>query len=218
MISVVVADDEALVRRALTVFLQDDSGINVIGDVADGREAVRAAATLQPDVMIMDLQMPVMDGIAATAEISAAWPSVRVLAVTTFGQRDLIVSALRAGASGYLLKDSEPAAIAAAVRAVHQGSAVLSPQVTEALLAASSRGGHPEPVALASHERLSERERDVVTLLARGASNSEMATTLHISEGTVKSHMSSIMTKWGVRDRVQVLVRAARNGLVDLGE
>lgn len=212
-IRVVIADDDSLVRRALSVFLSAPDDIEIVAEATDGLQAIDATSTLRPDVVVMDVQMPHLDGISATAEITAEWPGTRVLAVTTFGSIESILPMLRAGASGYLLKDSEPDEIVAAVRGVHAGTEVLSPRVSERLVASvqAPSGAH---AALPESERLSEREAQVVEQLATGKSNVEIAEAMFISEGTVKGHLSNVMTKWKARDRVQVLIRAAQAGII----
>lgn len=211
-IRVIVVDDEILVRRALTMFLES-AGIQVVGSCSDGVEALDLVGRLRPDVVLMDLQMPRMGGREATERIVESWPDTRVLAVTTFGTVASIVPVLRAGASGYILKDSDPETLATAVRTVHAGSEVLSPRAVRELVASSllPRDG---TVDLPAHERLSGREDDTIQLLAKGYSNAEIARALFVSETTAKSYLSSVMTKWGVRDRVQLLVRAAQRGIV----
>lgn len=213
-IRVLIVDNDSLVRRALVAFIGGELDMEVVGEEQDGIGAVSAVGRLKPDVVLMDLQMPRMGGVDATAEIVRQWPTTRVMAVTTFGTIDAILPALQAGASGYLLKDAEPDDLIAAVRSVHTGSGVLSPQITERLLT-SIQDSARASVPLTSAEMLSEREREVVQLLGTGKSNLEIADAMHVSEGTVKSHLSNVMTKWVARDRVQVLIRAARAGIID---
>lgn len=213
-IRVLIADDESLVRRALTVFLSDADDIEVIGEATDGAHAIAAVGTLRPDVVLMDLQMPGTGGVEATTEIVTRWPHTRVLAVTTFGTIDTILPVLRAGASGYLLKDTEPEDIITAVRNVYAGSGALSPRVTQQLISSIQRTEESTPEMLPESERLSDREVEVVRHLATGMSNSEIAAAMHVAEGTIKAHLGAIMRKWYARDRVQVLVRAARAGII----
>lgn len=204
-------------RHALTVFIRSAPDMEVVGEAADGASAVHVASELHPDIILMDMQMPGMDGIEATRRITDALPDVRVIAVTTFGSAQYVVPALRAGAAGYLVKDTDPPQLVAAVREVLDGSVVISPSVTTALIAAIRDGAQPTTVdALDAHETLSERELHVVQLLGRGMSNAEIAAELHLSEATVKTHLSHVMSKWGVRDRVQTLIRAARADIVRL--
>ena len=212
-ITALIVDDDPLVRRALSVFL-GAAGIDVVGEAEDGRKAIIAARRLRPAVALVDVQMPGLDGVAATAGIIDCSPETRVLAITTFGSIQAIMPMLRAGASGYLLKDTEPEDIVAAVEDVLAGTGVLSPRVTTELLIAIRDLDEPSIADLQEYELLSAREGEVVKLLSAGLSNSEIAEAMHVSEGTVKAHLGSVMAKWGARDRVQVLIRAARAGLV----
>ncbi|WAC65138.1 response regulator transcription factor [Agrococcus sp. SL85] len=214
-IRVLIVDDEALMRHALGVFVSSADDMVVAGEAADGAAAVRACGTLRPDVVLMDMQMPVMNGADATRAVLEAHPGTRVIALTTFTSERFLIPALRAGATAYLVKDTEPDELVAAIRDVHEGSYVISPQVTRELVETVSQGPAarvPEP--LHSSEQLSERELDIVRLLARGLSNAEIAGELHVSEATVKTHLGRVMAKWGVRDRVQTLIRAAKADLV----
>jgi DNA-binding NarL/FixJ family response regulator len=215
-ITVLIADDDPLVRRALTVFLSAADGISVLGEASNGAEAIDSARRLHPDVALVDIQMPGLDGIDATAGIALQPSSTKVIAITTFGTLNAIMPMLRAGASGYLLKDTEPEDIVAAVRDVHAGVNVLSPRVTAKLIDSVRSSALPSVELLRGHEMLSTRENEVVQQLALGLSNAEIAAVMHVSEGTVKAHLGSIIMKWGVRDRVQVLIRAVRAGLVTL--
>ena len=222
MIRVVVADDQALMRTALEHFVAQAEDLEVVGSAEDGVQALEAARTLAPDVVLMDMQMPRMDGVEATARISAEAPGVRVLAITTFSSEQYLVPALQAGASGYLVKDAPPSEVTDAIRRVHAGDVVFSPAVARDLIAAATsadarRPEHGPEEALADHERLTERELDVVRELALGSSNAEIAAALFVAEATVKTHMGNVMEKWQVRDRVQVLIKAARHGLVEIG-
>lgn len=212
-ITALIADDDPLVRRALVLFLRN-AEIEVVAEATDGASAIAAARRLRPDVALVDVQMPGVDGVEATAGIIEQSPSTKVLAITTFGTIESIMPMLRAGASGYLLKDSEPEDIVSAVGEVLAGNGVLSPRVTTRLISSIQDAAAPAAEPLQSFELLSNRENDVVRLLALGLSNSEIAAQMHLSEGTVKAHLGAIIMKWGVRDRVQVLIRAARSGLV----
>jgi DNA-binding NarL/FixJ family response regulator len=211
---VAIVDDDKLVRRALTVFLEDSDDIEVVGEAVDGVDGVALVQELTPDVVLLDMQMPRMGGVEAATEITARAPGTRVLAITTFGTIERILPMLRAGAAGYLLKDAEPEAIIEAVRLVHAGAAALSPAITARLIESAQDGEVQPSDELVGGQQLSEREKEIVTHLALGRSNSEIARAIHVSESTVKTHLSNIMTKWEVNNRVQILIRAARSGLV----
>ncbi|WP_312396189.1 response regulator transcription factor [Kocuria sp.] len=218
-IRLLLADDQKLMRQALRVFIENEPGMEVVGEAQDGRSAVIQAKTLQPDVVLMDLQMPRLDGVAATEEVLAECPNTKVVAVTTFHSEEYVIPALRAGASAYLLKDSEPEDIVAGIRSAIAGEFMASPRVTEVLVnSVVSNPSRPknDPESVAQSLQLSEREIDVINLLCDGKSNREISQGLFIAEPTVKSHIGRIMTKMGVRDRVQVVINAYRNGLVTL--
>lgn len=218
-VRLLLADDQKLMRQALRVFVENEPGMEVVGEAQDGRSAVIQAKTLQPDVVLMDLQMPRLDGVAATEEVLAACPNTKVVAVTTFHSEEYVIPALRAGASAYLLKDSEPKDIVAGIRSAIAGEFMASPRVTEVLVNSVVTGpSRPktDPESIAQDMQLSEREIDVINLLCDGKSNREISQELFIAEPTVKSHIGRIMTKMGVRDRVQVVIHAYRNGLVTL--
>ncbi|MGB9034719.1 MAG: response regulator transcription factor [Paeniglutamicibacter sp.] len=217
-IRVLVVDNEPLMRQALKIILEAAPGFQWLGEATNGIEAVDFCVGNNPDVILMDMQMPRMDGVEATSIITTNYPGIGVLAITAFSSEEYLVPALRAGAAGYLVKDAEPTEILAAIQAVQDGSAAISASVSQDLIRAireahdvkpSSSIG-PNPMAL------SEREQEVLQLLARGRNNPEMAAELHISEATVKAHLSRVMAKFGVRDRVQALIRAAQYGLVEL--
>ncbi len=214
-VRVLLADDQELVREgfATIVDLQDD--LEVVGAVGDGVAAVSAVRSLSPDVVLMDVRMPVMDGIEATRRILALPDPPRVLVLTTFDLDEYVFAALQAGASGFLLKDTPRAGLLAAVRAVATGDVLLSPAVTTRLV---ERFARRTPSDSDLWSRLSPRERDVAELMARGLSNAEIAATLVVSDATVKSHVAHVLTKTGLRDRVQVVVRAYETGLVEPGE
>jgi DNA-binding NarL/FixJ family response regulator len=215
---VLLADDQELVRDGFATILDLQDDLEVVGSVADGVAAVSAVRALAPDVALMDVRMPVMDGIEATRRIVAGSPAPpRVLVLTTFDLDEYVFAALQAGASGFLLKDTPRASLLAAVRAVAAGDVLLSPAVTRRLVERFAR----RPAAGSSEEAwggLSPRERDVAALIARGLSNAEIAAELVVSEATVKSHVAHVLTKTGLRDRVQVVVHAYETGLVEPGE
>ncbi len=211
-IRVLITDDDPLVRLALNHFVSRAPEITVVGEAADGVEAIAAVEQHRPDIVMMDVQMPVMGGIEATAEITARWPDTCVLAVTTLDNRETVLPMLSAGAAGYMLKDSSADDIVNALHQAHRGESSLSPRIA-AMLVKHVR--EAKPAGIDGLEPLTEREDEVLHQLAQGRSNAEMAAVMHVSEGTVKAHLGSIMSKWHVRDRVQVLVTAARAGLVD---
>ncbi|MDT3329681.1 MULTISPECIES: response regulator [Microbacterium] len=215
-IRVLIADDEALVRRALQVFLNAEPGMTVVGEASDGPSAVRLSLELKPDVILMDIRMPGGDGIRAIEQLSVDLPSARTIAITTYGSDETVAGALRVGAVGFLVKDSEPEHITAAVRSAHHGGFVLSSVAGRDLVRRiGAQAGQPT-VTLSPAEQVSRRELDVLELLAKGMSNAEIGRDLFLSEATVKSHLRRIMTKWGVRDRVQVLLYAATTGVIRL--
>ena len=225
-VRVVLADDQALLRKGFRMILEAEDGIEIVGEAADGSDAVRLVELYQPDVVLMDVRMPVLDGIEATRAITAspAGSETRVLILTTFDLDEYAFSALRAGASGFLLKDVPPTELVGAIRTVARGDAVVSPRVTRRLLeeysdklpdlstngggTASSGDAHP---ALA---QLTDREREVLLAVADGLSNAEIAERLYVSEATVKSHVGRLLAKLGLRDRVQAVVFAFQSGLV----
>jgi DNA-binding NarL/FixJ family response regulator len=213
-VRVLLADDQELVRDGFATILDLQDDLEVVGSVADGVAAVSAARALVPDVVLMDVRMPVMDGIEATRRIVGAPDPPRVLVLTTFDLDEYVFAALRAGASGFLLKDTPRGSLLAAVRAVVAGDVLLSPTVTQRLI---GRFARRMPTDVDTWEHLSPRERDVAVLMARGLSNAEIAARLVLSEATVKSHVAHVLTKTGLRDRVQVVVRAYETGLVEPG-
>ena len=213
-IRVLIVDDDPLVRSALSHFVSRGSDVTVIGQAESGREALEFLEHDRPDVVMMDVQMPEMNGIEATAAIPERWPEVRVLAVTTLDGSDTVLPMLSAGASGYLLKDSSAESILEGVREVHSGASSLSPRIAS-LLVKHVRSTEPAAGAGEALEPLTDRESEVLERLAQGMSNAEIAQSLIVSEGTVKAHLGRIMSKWQVRDRVQILVTAAHAGLVD---
>jgi len=218
-IRVLVVDDQELVRSGFCVILDAADGITVIGEAANGESAVAAAAASHPDVVLMDIRMPGMDGLEATRLITRGSPAApKVIMLTTFDLDDYVYEALRAGASGFLLKDSPRHDLIAAVRAAAAGDALLAPSVTRRLIEAFARRRpetSPSPSRLAT---LTARERDVLELLARGRSNSEIAVSLFVSEATVKTHVGNLLAKLGLRDRVQAVILAYETGIVVPGE
>ena len=213
-VRVVIADDQPLMRAGFKAVLEATGSIVVVAEAGDGEEAIAAAEAHAPDVVLMDIRMPRVDGIEATRRL----PRRRVLILTTFGLDEYIVEALRAGASGFLTKDAPAADLVAAVRAVAAGDAVLSPQVTRRLLDRVAGRLPPAPGAGPAADgvaRLTEREREVLQLVAAGLSNAEIATALVLAEPTVKSHVSSLLGKLGLRDRVQAVIWAYEHGLVE---
>ncbi|MFC9561364.1 response regulator [Agromyces sp. NPDC056965] len=210
-IRVLIADDQALFREALTTLLEVQQGIEVVGEAGNGEEAVRRSSRLHPDVVLMDLRMPVLDGIAATARLRAEQPDVRVLALTTFDDDDDVFAALRAGAVGYLLKDVTSARLLEALVAADRGESVLQPSVAAKVVA---RVAQLPPDAPAPEHPLTEREVDVVRLLAAGRSNREIAGALFLAEGTVKNLVTSVLAKLQVRDRTQAALRARDVGIL----
>lgn len=217
MIKVLVVDDQLLMRGALEHFVSSAEDLELVGTAENGAEAIVRTGQLSPDVVLMDLQMPQMDGVEATRVITERWPQVKVLAVTTFSSEDYLVPALQAGVQGYIAKDSRPEDVIEGIRKVSSGDAVFSPRVMHELI--DTVRGHQAPtvVELEEHERLTPREMDVVRELADGKSNAEIGAALFLAEATVKSHLGRILEKWQVRDRVQVLVRAAEAGIVRIG-
>jgi len=225
-VRVVLADDQALLRKGFRMILEAENGIEIVGEAADGSDAVRLVELYRPDVVLMDVRMPVLDGIEATRAIttSAAGNETRVLILTTFDLDEYAFSALRAGASGFLLKDVPPTELVGAIRTVARGDAVVSPRVTRRLLEEYSDklpdlsgDGSGTPSSGEDHPalaQLTDREREVLLAVADGLSNAEIAERLYVSEATVKSHVGRLLAKLGLRDRVQAVVFAFQSGLV----
>ena len=212
-ISVLVVDDQALLRTAFSSLIDAEDDLEVVGEAAEGRQAVELAASLAPDVVVMDVRMPVMDGIEATRQITAA-QDARVLILTTFDLDEYVFEALRAGASGFVLKSRPLEELLSAIRTVAAGEALLAPSVTRRLIAHFAAGAQPPRPAPRGLEELTEREREVLALVARGLSNAELADLLYVSLPTIKTHVSRILTKLGARDRTQLVVLAYESGLV----
>ena len=214
MIRVLIVDDDALMRAGLRGVLSSDGAIEVVGEAGDGRDAVHRARRETPDVVLMDVRMPDLDGIAATERILAAAPGVRVMILTTFEQDDYIFGALRAGASGFLLKRTRPEELIAAIHTVAAGDSLLSPSVTSRVIQRMARQPAPDRSRDARLGELTPREREVLALVARGRSNGEIAAELVIEESTVKTHVKRILMKLDARDRVQAVIFAYEAGLV----
>ncbi len=213
-IRILIVDDQALIRSGLRMILEAEDGLSVIGEASDGREAIEVATRQRPDVILMDIRMPVMDGIRLNA--SALSPKPRVLILTTFDLDEYVYAAIRAGASGFLLKDAPPDDLIHAIRVVARGEALLAPTVTRRLI--EEFASRPEPDgAPEGMDELTERELEVLQSLAAGLSNAEIADALFVSEATVKTHISHILTKLDLRDRVQAVVVAYESGLVRPG-
>jgi DNA-binding NarL/FixJ family response regulator len=210
---VVVAEDQALVRAGLVTMLESDPDLVVVGEAADGAEAVRAVTYHRPDVALVDVRMPVLDGLEATRRIRAAGIDTKVIVLTTFGEEEIVLEALRSGADTFLLKDTRPEDLLAAVHAVTAGESRIDPAVTGAVLAHFRRHA-PAGTTPAWVDSLTPREREVLLLVSRGLSNAEIAAELVVSPGTVKTHVASLLAKMGVRDRVQAVVAAYEAGLM----
>ena len=213
MIRVLIADDQALVRAGFAVLIGSADDLEVVGEAADGAQAVALAAATRPDVILMDIRMPVMDGLQATAKILAAG-SPKVLMLTTFDLDEYVFGALKAGASGFLLKDTPPADLLAGIRLVAAGDALLSPSITRHLIEEFVARPRPGPAAPAALDALTEREVEVLALVARGLSNAEIARQLFISPATAKTHVARLLMKLEARDRAQLIIVAYESGLV----
>jgi DNA-binding NarL/FixJ family response regulator len=210
-IRVLIAEDQTLMREGLRTILELEDGFTVIGEATDGRQAVEVALALRPDVVLMDAQMPVEGGVEATARLGAALPSVRVIILTTFDYDEYVFEAIKAGARGYLLKDTPAAELLGAIRSVHAGGSVIQPSVATRLITEFSRG---RAQARAEYEPLSERELQVLRLLAEGLSNREIADRLVLAEGTVKNHVSAILDKLQAANRTQAALLARERRLI----
>jgi DNA-binding NarL/FixJ family response regulator len=219
MIKVLLADDQALVRAGFRVLIDSEEDMEVVGEAADGRAAIEAATRSQPDVVLMDIRMPVLDGLEATRRIAAdeALAGVHVLILTTYELDEYVFDSLRAGASGFLLKDTEPAELVKAVRVVADGDSLLSPSVTRRLIAEFTTLREARRTSADRLAVLTQREREVLALVARGLSNDEIAEELVVSPATARTHVSRAMTKLNARDRAQLVVIAYETGLVSAG-
>lgn len=218
MTRVLLVDDESLTRETLRDYLRLDPSLHVVGEAADGQVALRQTGTLRPDLILMDMQMPILDGVGATAKIHAEYPDVKILGLTTFATDRYVVDLLRAGASGYIVKDTKPRDLIAAIHTVLAGESALSPEVTKYVikgLEASVPAVVPPNQDLL--DKLTEKEMEVIRLLAQGMSNREMAKELFVTESTIKQRFVKVMEKMGVRDRIQILVEAIQHGLVTVG-
>ncbi|MEU9133536.1 response regulator transcription factor [Kitasatospora sp. NPDC048540] len=216
-IRVLIADDQPLVRRGLSLILSPDPAFEVVGEAGDGAQAVALARRLRPDVVVMDIRMPVLDGVAATEQLAEAVPGCRVLALSTFDLDEYVVGALRAGAYGFLPKDSSPEELGAAIRTVHAGEAVVAPRLLTRLISTYVRAPRGAPPVLTGVDGLTPREVEVWRLMATGLDNAGIARALDISASTVKNHITGIFDKLAVRDRAQAVIAAYESGLVTAG-
>jgi len=213
-IRVLIADDETLIRSGLQLMLESQTDLRVIAEAVDGEDAVHLATTYRPDVILMDIQMPRMSGIEATRKITNGDDPPRVVMLTTFGNDENVYQALRAGASGFLLKDSRPEDVIRAIRVVAKGEALLSPAVTRRLVDGFITS-HQTTSTDKRYERLTDREREIVALVAEGLSNQEIAERLFVSFSTAKTHVSHVLTKLDLRDRIHIVIYAYQHGLVE---
>jgi DNA-binding NarL/FixJ family response regulator len=212
MITILIVDDHAVVREGLRAFLELQDGLEVVGEAADGREAINQAERLRPDVILMDLVMPTLDGVGAMRVLRERVPDARVVVLTSFLEDERLLPAIQAGAAGYLLKNAEPSELARAIRAAHDGEAIIDPTVAARLVSAISDGPAGDA---GGYDSLTRREREVLELIARGRSNKRIALELGIAEKTVKTHVGHVLAKLGVADRTQAALLAVRHGLVD---
>lgn len=213
-IRVLVVDDQTLIREGLASLLMMQPDLEVVGKAADGRAAIALVAAHTPDVVLMDVRMPGLNGIAATREIHQRWPDIRIIVLTTFDDDEYVYEALRAGAAGYLLKNADPDHLTRAIRAVHAGQSILDPAVTQKVIQYFTRAAATQPTQIALTERLTDRERAVLRGMVDGLSNNAIAEQLSLSEGTVKNHLTHIFQKLDVKDRAQAVRRAVEWGLL----
>ncbi|MFD7071508.1 response regulator [Streptomyces sp. NPDC059913] len=217
-IRVLIADDQPLVRRGLALILGPDPAFDVVGEAADGEEAVALAHRLRPDIVVMDIRMPVLDGVAATGRLTRELPGCRVLALSTFDLDEHVVAALRAGACGFLPKDTSPEELVAAIHVVHTGEAAVAPRLLTRLIATYvTAPPRPAPPVTADTGDLTPREAEVWRLMATGLDNAEIARTMRVSTSTVKNHITAVFGKLGVRDRAQAVIAAYETGLIQAG-
>lgn len=217
MTRVMIVDDDDLMRAGLVELLSNDPSIEIVGEASTGRQAVERAARLAPDVVLMDVRMPDLDGIAATRILSQEVPAARVLILTTFEQDDYVFGALRAGASGFLVKRTRPEELIAAVHTIHAGDSLLSPSVTRRVIDRMAQQPTPDLTNQATLRMLTPREREVLILIARGMSNREIASALVVGESTIRTHVKRILMKLDLRDRVQAVIYAYQTGLNQAG-
>jgi DNA-binding NarL/FixJ family response regulator len=214
LIKVLVADDEALLRSAFSALIESQDDLEVVGAAADGRQAVELVASMAPDVVVMDIRMPVMDGIEATRQITRSLAQSRVLILTTFDLDEYVFEALRAGASGFALKSRPPEELLSGIRTLAAGEALLAPSVTRRLIAHFTDRTEVKARTPWGLDELTDREREVLVLVARGLSNAEMAATLHVTLATAKTHVGRLLTKLGARDRTQLVILAYEWGVI----
>jgi DNA-binding NarL/FixJ family response regulator len=217
MTSVVIADDQAVVRGGLRMILEAQPDLEVVGEASDGSEALDLIRELGPDVVLMDIRMPELDGIEATRRVAQTGRATRVLVLTTYGMDEFVYDALKAGAAGFLVKTEPPERLVDAVRVVARGEALLAPEITRRLVDRFVAGMRPNAPAPPELDELTTRELEVLKLVARGLSNAEIAAALYVSDGTVKTHVARVLSKLGLRDRVQAVVFAYESGLVEPG-
>jgi DNA-binding NarL/FixJ family response regulator len=216
-VRVLIVDDDDLMRAGLRGVLSSDKRLEVVGEAPDGREAAYRTRLLKPDVILMDVRMPDLDGIAATREVLAEFPEVKVVILTTFEEDEYIFGALNAGASGFLLKRTSPEELIAAIHTIHAGDSLLSPSVTSRVIERMAQQPTPDASKDPRLQELTPRERDVLELMARGLSNTEIAAALVVEESTVKTHVKRVLSKLGARDRVQAVIFAYESGLTIAG-